>query len=249
MACRRRHGGPCQWDFKVVRPDRKGKPSEADRKRYNHEQAEKAVKNPEVVKVVDGWRRRRQEWLASLARRGVAIHCFTLPTDWRLAIGLAGANPLETSITLHHLYGVPYLPGSGLKGLARAGARLSLDVDEDTDEILAAFGSTARAGLVDVLDAIPLPPQDKGLLEVDVMNPHYPDWYANRAKPSDSQSPRPVFFLTVPAGTRFEFALLCHKRGEDVRASLEKVEGWLKLGLTTLGAGAKTAAGYGYFTE
>ena len=37
----------------------------------------------------------------------------------RLIIGLGGKGTLKMGITLHHLYGFPYIPGSALKGLAR----------------------------------------------------------------------------------------------------------------------------------
>ena len=90
------------------------------------------------------------------------------------------------------------------------------------------------------------------LVTVDVMNAHYPDWYRDRGKdgvkPADNQNPNPVFFLTVAPGSELEFALLCRRRSSEARAALERAEGWLRAGLSDLGAGAKTAAGYGYFT-
>ena len=39
-------------------------------------------------------------------------------TNGRIIVGLGEKNVLETGITLHHTYGVPYIPGSALKGLA-----------------------------------------------------------------------------------------------------------------------------------
>ncbi|QRN84303.1 type III-B CRISPR module RAMP protein Cmr6 [Chloroflexota bacterium] len=45
---------------------------------------------------------------------------FPLKTRNRLIIGLGGKGTLEMGITLHHLYGFPYIPGSALKGLARS---------------------------------------------------------------------------------------------------------------------------------
>jgi len=36
----------------------------------------------------------------------------------RMIVGLGDESVLETSIMLHHTYGVPYIPGSALKGLA-----------------------------------------------------------------------------------------------------------------------------------
>ncbi len=43
---------------------------------------------------------------------------FTL--SWRLTIGLGSSSVYETSITLHHIYGIPYLPGSAIKGVTRS---------------------------------------------------------------------------------------------------------------------------------
>ncbi len=41
-------------------------------------------------------------------------------TSSRLIVGLGSAHTLETSITLHHTYGIPYIPGSSFKGAVRA---------------------------------------------------------------------------------------------------------------------------------
>ncbi len=43
---------------------------------------------------------------------------FALATDWRLVTGLGAHGPLEVGFTFHR-YGLPILPGSGIKGLAR----------------------------------------------------------------------------------------------------------------------------------
>lgn len=40
-------------------------------------------------------------------------------TEGALAVGLGTHNVLETGLTLHRIYGYPYIPGSALKGLAR----------------------------------------------------------------------------------------------------------------------------------
>lgn len=44
----------------------------------------------------------------------------TLSIDWRLALGLGNASVYETSITLHHIYGIPYIPASSIKGIVRS---------------------------------------------------------------------------------------------------------------------------------
>jgi CRISPR-associated protein Cmr6 len=222
------------------------------RKRANHDRAAEAFKSKEIRDLAEAWRRRRGGWLAPLEKDGRAKR-FRARTDWRLVVGLAGPSPLETNLTLHQLYGVPYLPGSGLKGLARSAARADLRVDEknEPDEVAEAFGTPKGAGLVDVLDGIPIYSDERPLVTVDVMNSHYPDWYRDGGKggvkPADNQNPNPVFFLTVAPKSEFEFAVLCRRRISDARTALGRVEKWLCAGLRDLGAGGKTAAGYGYF--
>jgi len=64
--------------------------------------------------------RRRKALARELERRGMAVEAFRGTVDWRLAVGLGGDHPLENGFTFHRVYGIPYLPGSALKGLARA---------------------------------------------------------------------------------------------------------------------------------
>jgi CRISPR-associated protein Cmr6 len=44
----------------------------------------------------------------------------TFTPDWRIIVGLGGASVYETSMTLHHIYGVPYIPASSIKGVVRS---------------------------------------------------------------------------------------------------------------------------------
>ncbi|MBP7139356.1 MAG: type III-B CRISPR module RAMP protein Cmr6 [Caldisericia bacterium] len=41
-----------------------------------------------------------------------------LSQDWNMVIGISG-SVYETSMTLHHIYGVPYIPGQAVKGMVR----------------------------------------------------------------------------------------------------------------------------------
>lgn len=43
-----------------------------------------------------------------------------LKPDWRLAIGLGSGSVFETAITLHHIYGFPYIPSTSFKGVLRS---------------------------------------------------------------------------------------------------------------------------------
>ena len=40
-----------------------------------------------------------------------------LKPEWRMIIGLGNESVYETSMTLHHIYGIPYIPGSAIKGV------------------------------------------------------------------------------------------------------------------------------------
>ena len=200
-----------------------------------------------------------EEWRARWEAIASATHSeyFKAKTDWRFVTGLGGKGPLEIGFTFHR-YGFPVLPGSSVKGVARAGARLQLGLTDDEaqkkDEFAAIFGRTplrgedeslARSGGAIFFDALPT---DVPRLELDIMNPHYPDYYSdtrNQVYPTDWQSPRPVYFLTVAPGTEFQFAV--GWRGADHAEQRKMAEKWLRYGLENLGAGAKTSAGYGYF--
>lgn len=183
---------------------------------------------------------------------------FQATTDWRLVVGLGQKGPLEAGFTFHPLYGVPIIPGSALKGLARAYAHLVEGLDETDASFRTVFGraskpgedqSQAEAGQAIFFDAIPARvPQ----LQLDVMNPHFPDYYRDQSgtvPPANWQSPVPVPFLTVAPGTEFLFAV--GWRGpldEEAHRLQETAREWLVNGLRHLGAGAKTSAGYGYFS-
>ncbi|MFZ1595673.1 MAG: type III-B CRISPR module RAMP protein Cmr6 [Anaerolineae bacterium] len=68
--------------------------------------------------LLKAWQTRWQQTAAA-----VQAEPFTLRTDWRLVTGLGRKGPLEVGFTFHR-YGFPILPGSSLKGLARAGGLL-----------------------------------------------------------------------------------------------------------------------------
>jgi CRISPR-associated protein Cmr6 len=60
-------------------------------------------------------------WQVRWQRTAAAVQAepFTLRSEWRLIAGLGRKGPLEVGFTFHR-YGFPILPGSSLKGLARA---------------------------------------------------------------------------------------------------------------------------------
>jgi CRISPR-associated protein Cmr6 len=48
------------------------------------------------------------------------VSSLSLTLSCRLIVGLGAASVYETSMTLHHIYGIPYLPGSAIKGVTRS---------------------------------------------------------------------------------------------------------------------------------
>lgn len=60
---------------------------------------------------------------------------FSATLTWRMVVGLGGESVHETSMTLHHVYGIPYIPGTALKGITRdiAIAELCDEIDEELD--------------------------------------------------------------------------------------------------------------------
>ena len=194
----------------------------------------------------------RQRWQVVVSSQHAQV--FEATTDWRLIVGLGQKGPLEVGFTFHWLYGIPVIPGSALKGIARAYALLVEERDKSEADFKAIFGhapkpgesqSVAQAGGAVFFDAIPVTAPG---LDLDVMNPHYPDYYQGDAPPANWQSPNPIYFLALKSGVRFAFAV--GWRGEmedDAERLLGLAVGWLQGGLQELGAGAKTSAGYGYF--
>ena len=189
-------------------------------------------------------------WHASLSEGGRAFREFRAEPEWRVVVGLGGPSPLETAITLHRVYGFPIIPGSGLKGMARAYAELAESKNESDAEFWAIFGGVRQvdntgqeeraAGLVRFLDAVPTRPPK---LELDVMTPHYPGYYQGDEPPANYQSPVPIYFLTVAHGSPFAFGVVA--RTQEGNRYLDRAVEWLQGGLRELGTGGKTTAGYG----
>jgi CRISPR-associated protein Cmr6 len=205
--------------------------------------------------------------LAGLAR-ALGGQSFLLKTTNRLATGLGREHPIENGFAWHPVLGTPYLPGSSVKGLVRAwleGDWCDQPVEPVTFHRI--FGSDYRKGSsqhnhardlqnqigsVLFLDALPAAPVQ---LKPDVMTPHYGDYYmgkrdaGNPTPPADWLSPNPIPFLTVAPGQIFQFALAPRTRSAQDRTDCEKAVVWLQTALLCLGAGAKTAVGYGRFAR
>jgi CRISPR-associated protein Cmr6 len=222
--------------------------------------------------LFDAFQSRRCRLFETLRQEDWLVESLPLATDWRLVSGLGMAHPFETGFVFDHTYGVPYLPGSSVKGAARAWGEGN-DWTYPTCEAI--FGPDEHppkgqsgvrpfvpgCGLVVVFDAYPTKWPE---LEIDILNPHYKAYYEEKTAktpPADWLSPEPTYFLTVKPGTQWEFVLGAPpigpgldeilqtaglgSQGEVLTKAMRAIRG----AATTLGLGGKTAVGYGYFDE
>lgn len=199
---------------------------------------------PEEIKTIVECVRNQQD---------VVVREFEAQTASRLVVGLGSESVYEVSMTLHHIYGIPYIPGQSLKGAIRNYV-ISEYYDKDEKKALAdkdfcaIFGKEDGAGKVIFYDAYP--DEENFQLEKDILTPHYSEYYGGNAWPTDTQKPIPNEFLTVPKGKKFRFFLGLKKgKKEDSGLYLDMAERYLKEALENFGVGAKTAVGYGYFKE
>jgi len=128
--------------------------------------------------------------------------------------------------------------------LARSYAELVEDKKESDPSFAAVFGTpppNASAGKVIFFDAVPANPANLKL-DLDVMNPHYSQYYQGSSPPADYLNPVPVFFLTIGLGSEFLFAVAAKNKDASLA---QQAQGWLQAGLREMGVGAKTVAGYG----
>ena len=172
------------------------------------------------------------------------------------ATGLGNEHPIENGFAFLSPYGLPYLAGSGVKGILR---RAMQELHEGGDEgatseaIDALFGpeqidkpEDARRGALDFWDVFPNPAGGK--LVVEIMTPHFGGYYQNGDTPHDSGAPVPVSFLAVPAKSQFDFHVVCqpNRLPESLRdkwhALLDRA---FSHAFEWVGFGAKTSVGYG----
>jgi CRISPR-associated protein Cmr6 len=163
----------------------------------------------------------------------------------RLIVGLGAESVLETSIALHHTYGVPCIPGSALKGLARHFAEAKRVEGWNSEHSKIVFGNDKKsddavAGYITFFDALYVPNsgEKEQALHSDVMTVHHANYYMKgNVAPADWDDPNPVPFISA-TGTY----LLALAGPEDWTKPTFKL---LEFALAEEGIGAKTSSGYG----
>ncbi|WP_321491784.1 type III-B CRISPR module RAMP protein Cmr6 [uncultured Desulfobacter sp.] len=220
-----------------------------------------APKKLQWIKTVTGKQCGSSELLAEYSKRIAMLadqrkgSTRVFSTLYRFVTGMGREHPVENGFAWHHALGVPYLPGSSIKGMLRS----YLDIWSDTDkpEIKRIFGprrwqdeekqwhdTDSSAGSVIFLDAVPIAPV---ALKADIMTPHYTPYYQDGKAPGDWHSPTPIPFLTVGNDAKFLFAVLPRTSAEKDQKDCAAILACLGKALQLTGAGAKTAVGYGRF--
>jgi len=250
-----------------------------------------------------------QSTAKSLFKNNASFESLNFKPNWRMVVGLGGESVYETSITLHHIYGIPYIPASSIKGVVRSWIINTVFGDSESEIVpldekqfslvnaefrayqdesfCYAFGCpsefdkvifengipktqkrdnkevrvtkkvktklaqywveknqkfTGHIGKLVFLDAFPTTDPK---IEVDIMNPHYPEYYSGNKPPTDTQNPVPIPFLTV-AKTNFQFIVGTKGSSlQEYKIDNRSIDDWLKEALSVHGIGAKTAVGYG----
>lgn len=203
--------------------------------------------------ALDALLRRQQALVKTLSGGGI----LTLPAQSTapFSTGLGNEHPLENGFAFLWPYGLPYLPGSGVKGVLRQAARELAGGEWGSSEwsnercyrveignkpvflslLDILFGLESRDGgqeqLRGVLSFWDVIPQIKGnQLAVEVMTPHQKHYYQDGQSPHDSGQPIPITFLTVPPKSGFTFHVQCDTgRLQKIATDLTENNRWQTL--------------------
>ena len=214
----------------------------------------------------------------SITKQNLKTESARFRTAWRMIVGLGNESIYETSMTLHHVYGIPYIPGSAVKGVVRSYIITELFGKNDTEELNLekaeiralktkwfcdifgcpenSFYKKSMKGRIIFFDSLP---SSQPKIKIDIMNPHYAPYYSDssgKTPPADYHNPNPIPFLTVE-DTEFEFIIGVNEidniplqEGKFLGKTLLSVAfEWMEKALNEHGIGAKTAVGYGYLTS
>ncbi|MBD2843615.1 type III-B CRISPR module RAMP protein Cmr6 [Paenibacillus sp. IB182496] len=208
-------------------------------------------------------RERRLEKLLQLTEATHYLWTYQFQNQTTILHGLGGGHVSENSLTIHPVYGVPYLPASSVKGVVRRwyidalleGREQNLNREEDVKAILGRtlFGTIESQGLLQFYDILLY----HGLaITEDILTPHFSDYYTKGMAPADTGNPIPNTFYGVQVKTA-KLMLMVNKRklnaflGEmelNVENLKDLVSKWVGSAFHELGIGGKTASGYGRFS-
>ena len=211
----------------------------------------------------------RQRSLASAL--GDTVLTYPARLSAPLATGLGNEHPLENGFAFLNPHGLPYLAGSGVKGVIRRAAEELASGEWGDDEgwtkdaIRILFGpgeddpqrdTHARRGALMFWDLFFKPANDKSaLLAVEIMTPHHSGYLQGNGTPHANESPTPIPFLAIAAGCECTLHVQCNPALIPADAAALR-ESWTTLMEAAvehagewLGFGAKSAVGYGRLAQ
>lgn len=176
-----------------------------------------------------------------------------------LTTGMGIEHPLENGFAFLTPYGLPYLPGSSIKGVIRNAADELARGQWGADKglrwkpgyaVSITNKDTAELTAIDVLFGLLNDPEDQhhfrgvlnfwdvvpqlanNTLTVEIMTPHQSHYIqGNRPEsPHESGQPNPISFLSIPAESTFDFVVSCNvPRLQKVAPALARDDNWKTL--------------------
>jgi CRISPR-associated protein Cmr6 len=230
-------------------------------------------KDPTKVQIMQlaednaNYRQRLTELTNRTKRIAAKGKTFTVRCLWRIRVG-GHRGPESILLPAFDALGMPYIPSSTLRGVARTQAirdtmnrNPDITWEEADRQVAEIFGHLSpakegatedekkaaeqhRAAKVIFLDAYPLPQQsgDGGGLAVDMANNIW-SWDALGERLDYSPNPNPFFSLNEAT---FQIGILKTNRGTDDQ--LRQVKDWLIQGLKA-GIGSQVNTGYGSLVQ
>jgi CRISPR-associated protein Cmr6 len=176
---------------------------------------------------------------------------FSSSLQWRMVIGLGGESVYETGMTLHPVYGIPYIPSSSIKGILRSWIISQLfdnseskaistsqvfctlfgcpkDIKDGKIKLSSALNGSEFQGTLRFFDAFP---NQAPKLKTDIMNVHYKDWYkeVGYQAPTDTQSTNPIPFLTIDNDNNLAFAFnIAITENQQLRSFNENIDSYIQ---------------------
>lgn len=190
------------------------------------------------------------------------IKIFKMNADSLFIHGIGASHVRENSLTIHPVYGIPYIPGSSVKGIVR---RWYIDallegkearIKEDAFESAigrSMFGTGDAQGIVQFYDIL----MYEGLkLRTDIVTPHFMKYYSKESEPVDSLEPVPNKFYAVQIISANLLVTVDKNKLAQLSSEVALTEDqfislttkWVQAALQELGVGGKTSSGYGRFS-
>lgn len=229
-----------------------------------HNQMTNAAMMASAAGHLTGIHEKQKRYLQEMHEQGAGVVELSATATTRFLTGIGQTSPTEVGMVFDRNTGLPYLPAASVKGAVRYAWCVNFamahpeavdlkkqTIDENTvPGFLELFGATdadrgGRGGFA-FMDVYPENVPD---LVMDIMNPHHGKYYRGESPegPVETESPIPIKFLAVEKGFVFNFrGFFLTPEAEDYRSQLMEA---FDFAMTELGLGAKTAVGYGRFTD